>query len=77
LVVGEGRVPRFLERDQAAGEHQQREVVLIFLRPAGQQRSVRLTSSTRRPISLKDESDRLNVNSTDEKDAHAEALLQP
>lgn len=30
----------FLERDQAAGELEEREVVLVFLRPADQERSV-------------------------------------
>jgi len=30
----------FLEGDQAAGEHQKREVVVVFLRPADQQGAV-------------------------------------
>jgi hypothetical protein len=38
--VGESGGVGFLERDQAAGELEEREVVLGFLRPADQERAV-------------------------------------
>jgi len=40
LGGGEGGKASLLEGDQSAGEHQQCEVVLLFLRPADQERSV-------------------------------------
>jgi hypothetical protein len=40
LGVSESGGVGFLERDQSAAELEQREVVLVFLRPADQERSV-------------------------------------